>query len=176
MIDPGWMMDNWTLIVAMSENRVIGRGGRMPWHLSRDLKRFRHLTMGHAIIMGRKTFQSIGRCLPGRRSIVITRQPDFQIPGNRQSGLVVDALEAAAQATSTDPEAFVIGGGEIYRAALPSVKKIYLTLVHACIHDGDAWFPEIDFSDWELVHAEDWPADENNDFACSFQTLVRKSV
>ena len=111
-----------SLIVAMSENRVIGRGGGLPWRLSADLKRFKHLTMGHHLIMGRKTFESIGRVLPGRTSIVVTRQTDYRAAGVVVARSLSEALHIAA--TAGDDEAFVIGGGEIYRQILPSADQL----------------------------------------------------
>lgn len=134
-----------TLIAAMAENRVIGREGRIPWHLSDDLRRFKRLTTGHTIIMGRKTWDSLGRALPGRENVVVTRQRGLQAPGATVVGSLDEALRHA-QARG-DAEAFVIGGGEIYREALPRADRLELTLVHAAF-EGDARFPEIDPAEW----------------------------
>lgn len=157
-----------SLIVAMSENRVIGRGGQLPWHLSADLRRFRHLTMGHTIIMGRKTFESIGKPLPGRNSIVISRQPGYQPPGVR----VARSLEDAERMAGGDSEVFFIGGGQLYRQALPRVERIYLTLVHATV-DGDTDFPELPPERWTVVQRTEQAADDKNDHPCSFLVLDR---
>lgn len=139
------------LIVAMAENRVIGREGRIPWHLSEDLKRFKRLTMGHTIIMGRKTWESIGRALPGRESVVVTRQQDYEAPG----AVVVHGLdEALAHARERgDERAFVIGGGELYRIALVQADLVELTIVHETF-EGDATFPEFDPDAWDEVARE----------------------
>src|SRR5262245_14330204 len=116
-----------SLIVAMGRNCVIGHEGKLPWHLPADLKRFKAQTMGHHIIMGRRTWESVGRALPGRVSVVVTRNPAYYAPG----ATVVDSLAAALELASGDTEPFVIGGGELYRAALPSAHRIYLTEVLA---------------------------------------------
>jgi dihydrofolate reductase len=158
------------LIVAMSSNRVIGRDGQLPWRLSADLRRFKRITMGHAIIMGRKTYESIGRPLPGRRSIVVTRQADFAAPGIETAGDPGAALRMAAD----DSEAFFIGGAEIYRHALELVARIYLTQVHADL-PGDTYFPAIDFQRWRRLEQTRFPADEKNEFEHSFLVYERKA-
>jgi dihydrofolate reductase len=157
-----------SLIVAMAENRVIGARGALPWHLSSDLRRFRALTMGHHIIMGRKTYDSIGRPLPGRRMIVVTRQRNFAAP----EVMFAHSLDAAIALAHSDEEAFVIGGGELYRAALDRVDRIYLTQVHAAI-DGDTFFPEIDLSCWRLVEKSEHAAARKDDYAYSFLVYDR---
>jgi dihydrofolate reductase len=138
-----------SLIVAMARNRVIGRDGKLPWHLSADLKRFKTLTLGHHIIMGRKTWESIGRPLPGRTSIVITRQPAYSAPG----AYVADSLSSALKLARHDPEVFVIGGGQIYRAALPLADRIYATEVDAEFA-GDTFFPAISSGEWHVSTRE----------------------
>ena len=131
-------------VVAMAENRVIGRDGQLPWHIPEDFKLFKKLTMGHALVMGRKTFESIGRPLPGRLSVVVTRQRDYAAP----PGVVVCAsIDAALRhceehAAEWGGEAFVIGGGELFRQSLPRTDKVYLTLVHRSV-DGDVTYPEL---------------------------------
>jgi dihydrofolate reductase len=157
-----------SLIVAMSWNRVIGRDGGLPWHLSADLQRFKRLTVGHAIIMGRKTFDSIGRILPGRRSIVITRQVDFSPPG-----VVVahDVNEAIQQATSSD-EAFVIGGEQIFQLMLPLVTRMHITEVQANV-TGDTLFPAYDPSEWRLTEESVHAADAKNDYPVRFLVYDR---
>jgi dihydrofolate reductase len=157
-----------SLIVAMSENRVIGRAGRLPWHLSADLRRFQQLTMGHTIVMGRKTFESIGRPLPGRNSIVISRQQDYQPPGVR----VAASLDDAERLATGDSQVFFIGGGEVYRQTLARVERIYLTLVHATV-PGDTDFPELPPEQWRLAQRTDHAADEKNDFPISFLIYER---
>jgi len=157
-----------SLIVAMSENRVIGRAGRLPWRLSADLRHFQQLTMGHTIIMGRKTFESIGRPLPGRKSIVITRQRDYQPPGVR----VATSLDEAERLAAGDSEVFYIGGGEVYRQVLPRIERVYLTLVHATV-TGDTCFPEFPPDRWQLARRTDHTADEKNDFPFSFLVYER---
>ena len=137
------------LIVAMARNRVIGKDGALPWHLSEDLKRFRSLTMGHPIIMGRKTYDSIGRPLPGRRNIVISRDPDLIIEGIETASSLQSALEITADAD----EVFVIGGQQIYQLALPMAERIELTLIDHDF-DGDVLFPEINPADWKESHRE----------------------
>ncbi len=151
-----------SLIVAASENNVIGAHNRLPWHLPDDLKRFRTLTKGHTVIMGRKTYESIGRPLPERRNIVISRRKDFVADGC----IVSDSLDSAiAQAGAGD--IFVIGGGEIYRAAMAVADRIVLTRVHATI-EGDAFFPEISLSEWKEVSREEHPKDDRHPYAFTF--------
>lgn len=157
-----------TLIVAVADNGVIGRQNELPWRLPEDLKRFKALTMGKPIIMGRKTFESIGKPLPGRTNIVITRQADLSLPGC----VLVDSLPAALAAAGNVDEAMVIGGGEIYRQALARADRVELTEVHAAI-EGDARFPALEAQQWRQVAREDYPADERHAHAYSFVTLER---
>jgi dihydrofolate reductase len=138
-----------SLIVAMARNRVIGRDGKLPWHLSADLKRFRALTMGHHIIMGRKTWESIGRPLPGRTSIVVTRNPSYVAAG----ATAVSSLAAALAAAREDTEVFVIGGAEVYRDALPLADRIYLTQLQAD-YAGDVYFPLLLPAQWRAGERE----------------------
>jgi dihydrofolate reductase len=157
-----------SLIVAVSTNNAIGIRGDLPWRLSDDLKRFKAVTMGKPIIMGRKTWDSIGRPLPGRQNIVITRQPEFSAEG---CDVVASVAEAVALAGDVD-EVMVIGGSQIYELALPWAERIYLTRVHAQV-DGDAFFPEVDESQWRLISEERQVADERNDFDYSFRIYDR---
>ena len=157
-----------SLIVAMERNGVIGRDGDLPWHLSADLRRFKQLTMGHHIIMGRKTFESIGRLLPGRTSVVVTRQSDFAAPG----AVITHSLHEAVAAAGNDEEAFIIGGAEIYQQALELVDRIYLTEVDADV-PGDARFPEFDRSQWSVTDRTEYPADDRNDHPHTFTVLER---
>lgn len=158
-----------SLIVAMSENRVIGRNGRLPWHLPADLARFRRLTIGHPLVMGRRTFEALGRVLPGRTSIVVTRQADYAAADVLVAGSLPDALQKAGEAT----EVFVIGGEQIYRCALPWADRIYLTLVHAQLQ-GDAFFPELRDDEWQLTEEQRFSADARNPYDFSFRVLDRR--
>lgn len=164
-----------SLIVAASENNVIGRDGDLPWRLSSDLKRFKRLTMGHCLIMGRKTFESIGRPLPGRVSIVLSRGEGGR--GKAEGVLTATSLnEALALVVTTKmshDQAFVTGGGEVYRLALPRADRVYLTRVHATI-DGDATFPKLDPNEWRLVKSEEHAADEKNDHPVTHEVWQRR--
>lgn len=138
-----------SLIVAVAENGVIGRGGTLPWHLSADLKRFKRLTMGHAIIMGRRTYESIGRPLPGRRSIVVSRNADYH-PGGVE---VAPNLNEALRLAAGDDEVFVIGGSRLFAEALPRADRLHLTRIHAAV-EGETFFSEPDWSQWRVVAEE----------------------
>lgn len=161
-----------SIIVAVSENGVIGRDGGLPWHLSADLQRFKQLTMGHSIVMGRRTWESIGRALPGRTTIVVSRQPGYHVPveGIRVANSLDFALQIAA--ANGEKEAFVIGGGQLYSEALPRANRMYLTRVHAEV-DGDTQFPAFDLGQWRLVSTEPHAADANNDNSFSFEVYER---
>jgi len=159
-----------TIIAAMSENRVIGRGGGLPWHLPDDLKRFKRLTSGHHVIMGRRTFQALDRPLPNRVNIVITRRPDFAPDG----ALIARDLDEALRLAAPDPDPFILGGGEIYALALPRADRLELTIVHAEI-EGDTFFPEFDERDWTLLHDERHEADARHAHAYSFRTYERRT-
>lgn len=165
-----------SIIVAMAENGVIGRDGTLPWRLSADLKRFKRLTMGHPIIMGRRTWESIGRPLPGRTSIVVSRRAGFRTAFLEVlvAGDWSDALRLAESAPGGDSEAFAIGGEEIFREALPTAKRLYLTRVLANV-DGDARFPEFDPRQWRLASSEPHAADADNDYAHRFEVYERVS-
>lgn len=160
-----------SIIAAASANNVIGAGGDLPWRLSDDLKRFKTITMGKPIVMGRKTWDSIGRPLPGRQNIVITRQADFTAAGCD----VVTSKEAAIAATADASEVMVIGGSQVYALFLPDAERLYLTRVHAEV-GGDAFFPEIDEAEWRLVSDEPHSADEKNAFDYSFRLYDRPST
>jgi dihydrofolate reductase len=159
-----------SLIVAMEENRGIGRQGRLPWHLGADLYLFKKSTLGHILVMGRKTYQSIGRALPGRTSIVLSRSPDFAAPGVLMANSLETALQMARQAG--EEEVFIIGGGEVFQQALPLAQRIYLTRVHASLA-CDTFFPVVDLEGWEPRRECFQPADEENDYAFTFQLLER---
>ena len=157
-----------SIVVAASTNNVIGAQGQLPWQLSDDLKRFKQLTLGKPIVMGRLTWESIGRPLPGRQNIVVTRQADFIA-----DGCDVVASPAAALAAAGDAgEIMIIGGSQLYELFLPKADRLYVTRVHAEV-EGDAFFPEIDESEWRLVNDEPHRADDRNAFAYSFRTYER---
>jgi dihydrofolate reductase len=139
-----------SVIVALAKNRVIGLNNTLPWHLPEDLKRFKQLTMGHHIIMGRKTYESLGRLLPGRQTVIVTRNPNYKVDG----AIVVHSLEQAISVSSADSEAFLIGGAELYQQSLPLAKRLYLTMIDAEF-EGDAYFPEIELDHWDLLEQQD---------------------
>jgi dihydrofolate reductase len=153
----------------MAQNRVIGRNHALPWRLPADLQHFKALTMGHAVILGRKTFDSIGKVLEGRRWTVLTRQGDWRHAGVE----VAHDLDAALRMLSAEPEVFVAGGAEVYRQALPRADRLYLTVIHTDI-EGDAHFPELDASRWRLVEDEQHDADQRNPMAYSFRRYDRR--
>jgi dihydrofolate reductase len=153
-----------TIIAALSENRVIGRDGDLPWHLPDDLRRFKTRTSGHAIIMGRRTFESVGRPLPNRRNIVVTRNDSWRADGV-ETARSVDAAIAMAEG---DEEIFIAGGGEIYAASLTIATRMDLTIVHTTL-DGDVFFPSFDLDAWTLAADERHDADERHAYAFSFR-------
>jgi len=157
------------LVAAVAENGVIGRAGGMPWHLPGDLGHFQRVTTGKPIVMGRKTFEAIGRPLPRRRNIVITRQPGYAPAGVETASSLDAALALAGEAD----EVMVIGGGELYREALPRAARVYLTRVHASV-DGDTRFPDLDPGEWRETAREERPADERHRYAFTFLTLERR--
>ncbi len=157
-----------SIIVAASTNNVIGVDGELPWRLPDDLKRFKQLTMGKPIVMGRLTFESIGRPLPGRQNIVITRQPGFKADGCDVVSSPAAALAAAADAS----EVMIIGGSQIYELFLPKASRLYLTRVKADI-DGDADFPVINEQEWHLLECEAHEASDANEYAFEFRTYER---
>ena len=157
-----------SIIVAMDTNGVIGRDNDLPWHLPADLQHFKKITMGKPILMGRKTHESIGRPLPGRTNIVITRDKHYQAAGC----VVVNSIEAAMQVAGEQDEIMVIGGAEFYRQVLPHTSTIFLTRIHATV-DGDIIFPELNAADWREVERNDQVADEKNPHDYSFIRLDR---
>ena len=157
-----------SLIVAMAKNRVIGNNNKMPWHLPADFAYFKKITSGHPIIMGRKTFESIGHPLPGRRNIVVSRNPVFRADGVD----VVASLEAAIEVCG-NADGFVIGGATLYAEALPRVERIYLTEVDAS-PKGDTLFPELDRHEWREIARERREVDGKNDHAMAFVVLERE--
>ena len=161
-------MTRLSLIVAMDENRLIGSDNALPWHLPADLAYFKRTTMGKAIVMGRKTFESIGRPLPGRRNIVVSRNPDFSAAGCE----VVADIDGALAICAGDEEIMLIGGASLYRQILPRADRLYLTLIHHAF-DGDTWFPELNPDQWREENRQDFDADDRNPYAYSFIDLIR---
>jgi dihydrofolate reductase len=157
------------IVVAASENNVIGREGGMPWHLPRDMKFFKSLTTGHPVIMGRKTFESLGKPLPNRTNIVITRNENYTAEG---CAVVSNIEEAIQRAQTTDETIFIIGGGEIYRQALSLCDRVYLTRVSVSV-DGDTYFPRLDEKKWKLTAEEVYEKDEKNAYNLSFLTYEK---
>jgi dihydrofolate reductase len=157
-----------TLIVAVADNGVIGRDNTLPWHLPEDLKRFKRLTMGKPIVMGRKTFESIGKPLPGRQNIVVTRDANYR----REGVTVVNDAKSALRAAGAVPEIMVIGGAELFRALLPRARRIHLTRVHGEI-EGDVMWPALDDREWSVVEREAHAADERHRYAMTFEVWER---
>lgn len=158
-----------SIIVAVANDRVIGINNTLPWHLPEDLKRFRALTTGHHIIMGRKTYESLGRLLPNRTTVIVTRNPSYQIAG----ALMANSLEAALLLCKGDEEPFLIGGAELYQHGLALATKLYITQVRLEVA-GDAFFPAIDFTQWQLVEKNDHTS--ANGLEYSDLIYLRKSV
>ena len=158
-----------SIIAAMDRNRLIGRENQLPWHLPADLAHFKQVTMGKPIIMGRKTYESIGRALPGRTNIVLTRSSDF----NAEGVLTANTLEQALNHVSAEDEVMIIGGSTIYELTLPRADRLYLTYVEDSF-EGDAWFPDFDLEQWHIVASEEHSADEKNSSAYRFVTYARK--
>jgi len=159
------------LMAAIGRNRELGFGNKLPWHLPDDLKRFKEITHGHSIIMGRKTYESIGKALPERKNIVITRNADYKAPGAVVVDTILEAFKEAGTAAGED--VFVIGGGEIYRLALPYADKMYLTFVDAEI-PADTYFPEFNENEWRITGAVPHEADEKHAHRFVFKTYERK--
>ena len=157
-----------SLIVAVAENGVIGDRNALLWHISEDLRHFKAVTTGHPVVMGRKTWESLGRPLPNRTNVVITRQ-NIEIPGCT----VVHSLEEAVALFPADEEVFVIGGAQIYGEALPAADRFYLTRVHRA-YEGDTRFPEWDAAEWRLVGSESFPCGERYEYPFTFETYERK--
>ena len=157
-----------SLLAAVADNGVIGRDNGLPWRLPDDLKHFKALTLGKPVLMGRRTFESIGRPLPERTNLVLTRAPDWSFPGV----VVVGSLAAALERAATEPELIVIGGAQLYALALPLASRIYLTRVHARVA-GDTTFPALDEAQWHVLKAQAHPADARHAYAMSFLTLER---
>lgn len=159
-----------SLVVAAATNNTIGKDGQMPWHLPNDMKHFKNVTWGMPIVMGRKTFESLGKALPGRKNIVISRQSGWSAPGTVVVKSIEDALFVAKETDAK--EVMIIGGGEIYKALFERAKRIYLTRVDAS-PEGDTFFPSLDPQQWFLVSQKNHEADEKNAFNYSFQVWER---
>lgn len=159
-----------SLLLAASENNVIGKNNQLPWHLPNDLKYFKNLTWGLPILMGRKTFDSIGKPLPGRKSIVVTRQKDWQYEGVTTVHAIENAVTKAADLGAR--EIFVIGGAEIFMLSLPMANRIYLTRIHHHF-DGDVFFPELSQHEWSITSSRFCPADEKNGYNHTYQVWER---
>ncbi len=157
-----------SIVVAIAQNNAIGKNNKLLWHLPADLKHFKQITSGHTIIMGRKTYDSIGRPLPNRRNIVITRNTGLAIEGAE----VVTTLDDALALCDNDEEVFIVGGAQIYEQALAKTDRIHLTTVHQN-YDADTFFPEIDKQVWKVINSEDHAPDEKNVVAYTFSTLER---
>ncbi len=158
-----------SFIAAMDRNRLIGDKNQLPWHLPADFAHFKAVTMGKPIIMGRKTYESIGKPLPGRRNIVLSRNKDLCYEGVD----CVSSFDEALALVAEEDEVMVIGGSTVYEMLMPLVNRMYLTFVDAAF-EGDAWFPEFDEKDWQLVESEVHKADEKNAYDCHFVTLEKK--
>jgi dihydrofolate reductase len=156
------------LVAAVATSGVIGRGQALPWHLPEDLRRFKATTLGKPILMGRRTLESIGRALPGRRNLVLTHAAALPVPGIEVVASIAEALERCA----ADAQLCVIGGAELYRLTLARADEIYLTRVHGDIA-GDSYFPPLDLTQWRELERSEWPADDRNAYAMSFVHLER---
>ena len=157
-----------SLIAAMAQNRVIGRDNQLPWRLPADLQHFKKITMGKPIVMGRKTWQSIGRPLPGRTNIVITRDANFQAEGC----VVVHSIDGAIQAADGNDELMIIGGANLYEQTLGQAERLYLTRIKADV-EGDAWFPQLEDNKWKQVECESFTADAKNEYDYEFVVYER---
>ncbi len=161
-------MSRLSVIVAMDQNRLIGRNNQLPWHLPADLAFFKRTTMGKPIVMGRKTWESIGRPLPGRQNIVVTRNPNLEAPGCD----LADSIEHAIAMAGEADEIMLIGGAGLYAQGLPMASRLYVTLIHHSFPDGDAWFPELG-AGWSEVEREDFDPDQDNPYPFSLVKFVR---
>lgn len=160
-----------SLIVAIADNGAIGKKQQLLCHLPKDLKRFKEITGGHTIIMGRKTFESLPKgALPNRKNIVLSSSVDASFP----NCLVFNSLDKALNACENEPEVFIIGGAAVYESALKQADKLYITRIHHAFEDADTFFPEINESDWQEIEREDCPVDEKHAYPFSFITYIRK--
>ncbi len=160
-------MKNLSIIVAVADNNVIGINNTLPWHLPEDLRRFRALTTGHHIVMGRKTYESLGRLLPGRRTVIVTRNKNYQVEG----ALIANSLESALALCEDDNEPFLIGGAELYQAGITLANKLYLTKVNVSV-EGDAFFADINLNDWHLSEKKDHIAESGLEYSDLIYTRI----
>lgn len=163
-----------SLLVAMARNRVIGRNNKLPWHLPADLKHFKFLTMGKTIVMGRKTYESIGKPLPGRVNIIITRQAGYEVPGATVVSSIDDALLMCEKIRSINGENFIIGGEELYRQTLKICQRIYITEIQRDF-EGDVYFPEVDPNEWKETQRDKHISENDANLEYHFVVLDRKS-
>lgn len=163
-----------SILVAMAGNRVIGKNNRLPWHLPADLKHFKFLTMGQTIVMGRKTYESIGKPLPGRANVIITRQTDYEVPGAVVVNTIEDALMVCEDISIGNPENFIIGGEKLYRQALKFCQRMHITEIQRD-YDGDVFFPEFDRSEWEEVQRDKHFSEKDDNLEYHFVILDRKT-
>ncbi len=161
------------MIAAVAENNALGKNNDLIWHLPDDFKRFKQLTSCHYIIMGRKTFESFPKPLPNRTHIIITTQKDYKLSATAENCFVVNNLQEALDKTPQNEDVFIIGGGQIYSLAIPIADKIEITKVHAHF-EADAFFPEINDNEWQIINEEYHPKDEKHAFDFTYQTFVRK--
>jgi len=157
-----------SIIVAIGKNRVIGKDNQLIWHLPADLKRFKQITMGHSMIMGRKTFESIGKALPGRTTVIVTRDKNYK----QVNCLVANSTEQAIEICKNDSEIFIVGGAQIFEKAIALTDKIYLTQIHESF-DGDVFFPALNEDEWKIISQEDHTADEKNKYDYSFINYMK---
>ena len=164
-----------SIIAAMDKNRLIGIDGKLPWHIPDDLKRFKKITIGHPIIMGRKTFESIGRALPQRKNIIITRDKNFKSPSET---IVANSIDEALMNTKDDNEVFIIGGGELFQKILPRIDKMYLTFIDYEFRNNgqNTYFPSIDFNDWDEIKREVVEKNEHNPFKYTFVIYKKRGA
>lgn len=165
-------MNEIIVIAAAAENNALGINNDLPWHLPDDFRRFKSLTTGHKIIMGRKTLESFPKALPNREHIAITRSKEYQ---PKFDCTLVHSIDDAITLVENDPKSFIIGGGEIYQQAMPYATKIELTRVHASV-EADTFFPEIDLNEWELINEEYHPKDDRHQFDFTYLTYIRKTI
>ncbi len=165
-------MNTVCMIAAAGENNALAKDGDLPWHLPDDFKRFKKLTSGHAIIMGRKTFDGFDKPLPNRRHIIVTRDKEYSV--DFEECVVVHSLEDAMDLVKTDPLSFIIGGGEIYKQGEKFANKIELTRIHHTFNGADTFFPEIDKTDWELIEEEYHSQDGKHAYAFTYLTYLKK--
>ncbi|MDO5517899.1 MAG: dihydrofolate reductase [Clostridium sp.] len=161
-----------SIIVAVAENNVIGKDNKLIWHISEDLKRFKEITSGHTMFMGRKTFESLPGVLPNRKHIILTRDKNFKVDSDQVS-IVYDLNSLINEFKDSDEEVFVIGGAEIYKELLPYAQKLYLTKIHKSF-EGDVFLPEINFEDYETVYTSSENTDPKNGLTYTFINLIRK--